>query len=34
VLYWIVNNCLQIAQQWRMNQVLEKEAALVAAKRR
>jgi YidC/Oxa1 family membrane protein insertase len=34
VLYWIVNNVLQIAQQWRMNHVLEREAALAAAKRR
>jgi YidC/Oxa1 family membrane protein insertase len=34
VLYWLVNNCIQIFQQWHMNRVLEKEAALVAAKRR
>jgi YidC/Oxa1 family membrane protein insertase len=34
VLYWLVNNSLQIFQQWHMNRVLEKEAATVAAKRR
>ena len=34
VLYWLVNNILQIAQQARMNSVLEKEAADKAAKRR
>src|SRR6185437_9554296 len=34
VLYWLVNNLLQIAQQWQMNRMLEREAALVAAKRR
>jgi len=34
VLYWLVNNCIQIFQQWHMNRVLEKEAALVAARRR
>ena len=34
VLYWLVNNILQIAQQARMNSVLEKEAAAKAAKRR
>ena len=34
VLYWLVNNSLQIFQQWHMNRVLEKEAALAAAKRR
>jgi len=34
VLYWLVNNLLQIAQQWHMNRVLEKEAAAKAAKRR
>ncbi len=34
VLYWLINNILQIAQQWQMNRVLEKEAALAAAKRR
>jgi len=34
VLYWLVNNSLQIFQQWHMNRVLEREAATVAAKRR
>lgn len=34
VLYWLVNNILQIAQQWHMNRLLEREAALVTAKRR
>ncbi len=34
VLYWLVNNLLQIAQQWQMNRMLEREAALVAARRR
>lgn len=34
VLYWLINNCIQIFQQWHMNQVLGKEAALAAAKRR
>ena len=34
VLYWLVNNLLQIAQQWQMNRMLEREAALAAAKRR
>jgi YidC/Oxa1 family membrane protein insertase len=34
VLYWLVNNCIQIFQQWHMNRVLEREAALAAAKRR
>jgi len=34
VLYWLVNNSLQIFQQWHMNRVLEKEAVLAAAKRR
>ena len=33
VLYWLVNNSLQIFQQWHMNRVLEREAA-AAAKRR
>ncbi len=27
VLYWLINNSLQIFQQWHMNRVLEKEAA-------
>jgi len=34
VLYWLVNNSLQIFQQWHMNRVLEKEAALAASRRR
>ena len=34
VLYWLVNNVLQIGQQWQVNKMLEKEQALAAAKRR
>jgi YidC/Oxa1 family membrane protein insertase len=34
VLYWLVNNLIQIFQQWHMNRLLEKEAAMAAAKRR
>ena len=34
VLYWLVNNCIQIFQQWHMNRVITKETALAAAKRR
>ena len=34
VLYWLVNNVLQIAQQWQVNRMLEKERELVVAKRR
>jgi YidC/Oxa1 family membrane protein insertase len=34
VLYWLVNNCLQIGQQWHMNRLLEREAAAKAATRR
>ena len=34
VLYWLVNNLLQIAQQWHVNKMLEREAAAVAAKKR
>ena len=34
VLYWLVNNILQIAQQWHMYRLLEREAAVKAAKRR
>ncbi len=34
VLYWLVNNTLQIAQQWHMNRMLEREAAAKAATRR
>ncbi len=34
VLYWLINNCIQIFQQWHMNYLLEKEAKTAAAKRR
>jgi YidC/Oxa1 family membrane protein insertase len=34
VLYWLVNNMIQIFQQWHMNRVLTREAAAAAAKRR
>ena len=34
VLYWLVNNSLQIFQQWHMNRVIGIEAAAAAAKRR
>ena len=34
VLYWLVNNSLQIFQQWHMNRVIETETAAAAAKRR
>jgi len=34
VLYWLINNSLQLFQQWHMNRVLEREAAAAAAKRR
>src|SRR4029450_5996388 len=34
VLYWLVNNILQIGQQWHVNRMLEKEAAAKAAKKR
>jgi len=34
VLYWLINNCIQIFQQWHMNYLLEKEAQTAAAKRR
>jgi YidC/Oxa1 family membrane protein insertase len=34
VLYWLVNNMIQIFQQWHMNRVLTREAELLAAKRR
>jgi YidC/Oxa1 family membrane protein insertase len=34
VLYWLINNCIQIFQQWHMNRVLTKEAEAAAAKRR
>ncbi|MEO8849169.1 MAG: membrane protein insertase YidC [Casimicrobiaceae bacterium] len=34
VLYWLVNNMLQIGQQWHVNRMLVAEAALTAAKKR
>ena len=34
VLYWLINNSLQIFQQWHMNRVLAREAVVAAAKRR
>jgi YidC/Oxa1 family membrane protein insertase len=34
VLYWLINNSLQIFQQWHMNRVIERETAAAAAKRR
>src|SRR5262249_57942439 len=34
VLYWLVNNAIQIFQQWHMNRVLTREAAAAAARRR
>jgi hypothetical protein len=34
VLYWLVNNILQIGQQWQVNRMLEKEQALALARRR
>jgi len=34
VLYWLVNNTLQIGQQWHVNRMLEREAEAAAAKRR
>jgi YidC/Oxa1 family membrane protein insertase len=34
VLYWTVSNILQIAQQWNINRVLEKEKLAAEAKRR
>ena len=34
VLYWLVNNILQIGQQWQVNRMLEREAAAKAATRR
>ncbi|HXU50716.1 MAG TPA: membrane protein insertase YidC [Casimicrobiaceae bacterium] len=34
VLYWLVNNLLQIAQQWHVNRMLERDAATAAAKKR
>jgi YidC/Oxa1 family membrane protein insertase len=34
VLYWLINNAIQIFQQWHMNWLLTREAAAAAAKRR
>src|SRR4029079_2922458 len=34
VLYWLVNNSLQIFQQWHMNRVIGNEAGAAAATRR
>jgi YidC/Oxa1 family membrane protein insertase len=34
VLYWLINNSLQIFQQWHMNRVLQRETAALAIKRR
>ena len=34
VLYWLINNAIQIFQQWHMNRVLTREAAAAAARRR
>jgi YidC/Oxa1 family membrane protein insertase len=34
VLYWLINNAIQIFQQWHMNRLLTREAATAAAKRR
>jgi YidC/Oxa1 family membrane protein insertase len=34
VLYWLINNSLQIFQQWHMNRVLAREAVVAAAKKR
>jgi YidC/Oxa1 family membrane protein insertase len=34
VLYWLVNNLLQIGQQWHVNRMLERDAAAAAAKKR
>jgi YidC/Oxa1 family membrane protein insertase len=34
VLYWLINNAIQIFQQWHMNRLLTREAAVAAAKRR
>src|SRR5207249_8063567 len=34
VLYWLINNSIQIFQQLHMNRLLTREAALVAARRR
>src|SRR5882672_766003 len=32
VLYWLINNSLQIFQQWHMNRVIERETAAAVAK--
>ncbi len=34
VLYWLINNSLQIFQQWHMNRVIARETAAAVAKRR
>jgi len=34
VLYWLINNSIQIFQQWHMNRVLTRETAALQAKRR
>jgi YidC/Oxa1 family membrane protein insertase len=34
VLYWLINNAIQIFQQWHMNRLLTREAEAAAAKRR
>jgi YidC/Oxa1 family membrane protein insertase len=34
VLYWLINNCIQIFQQWHMNRVITNEQAALAARRR
>ncbi len=34
VLYWLVNNTIQIFQQWHMNRVITRETAAIAAKKR
>jgi YidC/Oxa1 family membrane protein insertase len=34
VLYWLINNAIQIFQQWHMNRILTREATAAAAKRR
>jgi len=34
VLYWLINNSLQIFQQWHMNRVLAREAVVIAARKR
>jgi YidC/Oxa1 family membrane protein insertase len=34
VLYWLINNSLQIVQQRHMNRVIGRETAAAAAKRR